>query len=342
MLRKIVIIIAALLTCSSLMAQNFRENVSKRGTTAAAFLEIGVGARALGMGGAFTAIANDPSTMFWNVAGIAKMQQNGVIFNHSEWIADTRFDYMAGVLQMGQYGALGVSVTTLGMNEMDVTTVDMPEGTGQTFTAGDYAISIGYAINLSEEFAIGFNPKYIHQYIWEMSATGFAIDVGVHYKTPFKNLQLGFALTNFGSKMQMTGDNARVLYDFDPNSTGNNDRITALLETSKWALPLNFTIGLAYQLVQTSQHSATISFDAQHPNNDYESVNIGAEYQFYNRLAVRAGYRNLFLDGNEETFTLGMGLNYPILGNIMLHFDFAYADFGLLENVQKYSIGIDF
>ena len=341
-MRNIITFIITLLISGALMGQNFRENVSKRGTTAASFLEVGVGGRALGMGSAFTAMADDPSAMYWNVAGIAKLKQSGVIFNHSDWIADTRFDYVAAVLQLGQYGALGVSVTALGMDEMNVTTVDQPEGTGQTFNAGDYAISIGYALSLSEEFSIGFNPKIIHQYIWEMTATGIAIDVGVHYKTPFKNLNLGFALTNFGSKMQMNGDNARVLYDYDVTSSGNNDRITAMLETSRWALPLNFKIGMTYQALNTPVHQAVISFDAQHPNNDYESVNVGAEYLFARRFALRAGYRSLFLDSSEESFSFGMGLNYPVLGNVLLRFDFAYADFGLLENVQKYSLGIDF
>lgn len=322
--------------------QNYRENVSKRGSTAASFLEIGVGARALAMGGAFTALADDPSTLYWNIAGIAKMDQGGLFFNHTEWIAETNFDYLGGVVQLGRYGALGISITALTMDEMDVTTVSDPEGTGQTFNAGDYAVSVGYALRLTDEFSIGFNPKVIHQYIWHMSATGIAIDVGVHYRTPFKNVSLGFAMTNFGSKMRIAGDNARVLHDFNLQSSGNNDRVTALLETEKWALPLNFKIGLLYDVLKTEQHRAVLALDAQHPNNDYESLNVGLEYVFNKRFALRGGYRSLFLEDSEESFTLGAGINYPILGNVMLHFDFAYADFGLLENVQKYSIGIDF
>lgn len=342
MYKSFVLFILTVITSAMFAQNNFRENVSKRGTTAASFLEIGVGARALGMGGAFTAMADDPSTMYWNVAGISKLNQSGIFFNHTEWIANTNFDYLSGVFQLGQYGAIGVSITALTTDDMDVTTVENPDGTGQTFGVGDYAISVGYALRLTDDFAIGFNPKIIHQFIWDMTATGLAIDVGVHYNTPFKNVTLGFALTNFGSKMQMNGDNARVLYDIDPNRTGNNDRVTALLETNSWALPLNFKIGLMYHALNSEQHQAYFAVDAQHPNNDYESVNAGFEYVFNKRFALRAGYQNLFLDESEESFTLGAGLNYPIVGNVMFRFDFAYADFGLLENVQKYSIGIDF
>ena len=346
MKHRILVIACAILFLLSLplwsQTSNYRENVSKRGSTVASFLEIGVGARALSMGSAFTAVSDDPSAIYWNIAGIAKMGKNGVFFNHTEWLADTRFEYLGGVFQLGRLGALGISLTALTMDDMEVTTVDMPEGTDQMFSAGDYAVSIGYAVKLTDRFAIGFNPKIIHQYIWAMSATGVAMDIGVHYDTPFKNIILGFSMTNFGQKMQMVGDNARVLYDPDILTSGDNDRIAALLETKKWALPLNFKIGLMYNAINTVEHKLIFALDAQHPNNDYESINLGMEYIFNKRFAIRGGYKSMFLEDSEESFTLGAGVNHAILGNIMMHFDFAYADFGLLEDVQKYSIAIDF
>lgn len=323
-------------------SQNFREHVSKRGTTAASFLEIGVGARALAMGEAFTAIADDPSAIYWNVGGLARLNRNGLIFNHSEWIADTRFDFVGGAFLLGRYGTVGVSLTSFSLGEMDVTTVDDPEGTGQTFGSGDYAISLAYAFSLTDRFSIGFNPKIIHQYIWEMAATGLAIDIGVHYVTPFKGITLGFAMTNFGTKMRMHGHNTEVLFDLDPNSSGNNERLPAWLETDNWALPLNFRIGLLYDVIKTNMHKAYLAIDAQHPNNDYESINIGFEYIFRDMFALRGGYNSMFLQDAETSFTLGAGFNYRIMGNVGFHFDFAYADFGLLENVQKFTLGIDF
>ncbi|GAB4338201.1 MAG: hypothetical protein Kow0037_22010 [Calditrichia bacterium] len=322
--------------------QNYREKVSKRGTTAASFLEIGVGSRALAMGGAFTALSDDPTALYWNVGGLAKLKRSGVIFNHTEWIADTRFDFLGTAFTLGRWGTIGLSITSLGMDEMEVTTVEEPEGTGQLFTASDIAVSLAYAFNLTDRFSIGLNPKVIRQSIWEMVATGFAIDLGVHYVTPFKGITLGFAMTNFGTKMRLDGHNTRILYDFVPGSSGNNDRVPAKLETDAWPLPLNFRIGFLYDVLTTPMHSLKLAVDAAHPNNNYESVNIGAEYVFQKRFALRAGYKSLFLEDSEESLTLGAGLHYPIMGNIMLNIDFAYADFGLLENIYKYSIGINF
>jgi hypothetical protein len=345
-MRKIILMsfLYILIGCQLLFAQsqNFRENVSKRGTTAANFLEIGVGARAIGMGGAFTALAADPSAMFWNVGGISKIGRTSLFFNHSEWIADTNFDFVAGIFPVNEIVTIGVSVTALNMADMEVTTVLEPEGTGQMFDAGDYSFGLAVALNLTERFSIGLTPKYIHQFIWDMEANGFAIDLGVHYITPFKGITIGFAMTNFGPKMQMDGQNNRVLYDYDPNSTGNNERVPAKLETSDWALPLNFRIGFLYHAIQTENHQAIIEVDAQHPNNNYESVNLGFEYILLRRYAIRAGYKSLFLSDSEESFTIGAGLNYPIFGNVMIHVDYAFADYGILNNVHKFSLGLDF
>jgi hypothetical protein len=321
--------------------QTFTQNVSKRGSTAAGFLEIGVGARAIGMGGAYTAVGADPSAIFWNVGGIGKATRPGFFFNHTQWLADTRFDYLGFVYPISGFGTIGVSLTSLSMNDMDVTTVEYPEGNGQKFGAGDYAFGLAYAINLTERFSIGLHPKVIYEYIWDMTAVGFAIDLGVHYVTPFKGITIGFAMTNFGPKINMSGENNRVLYDYDPNSTGNNDRVPALLESDYWSLPLNFTLGLQYQLINSEMHRVILALDAQHPNNNYEKVNLGLEYMLAGNYALRVGYKSLFLSDSEESLTLGAGIRYPILGNVVLYADYAYADFGILERVHKFSLGID-
>ncbi|MBM2841541.1 MAG: hypothetical protein HW412_2069, partial [Bacteroidetes bacterium] len=162
-------------------------NVSKTGTTAAAFLEIPVGARAIGMGGAFVGTANDVTSLYWNPAGVARLDHSEAIFSHSSWIADMNFDYAALSIPLENFGTLGLSFTSLTMPDMLVRTVERPEGTGERFTAGSFAVATHYARTLSDKFSIGFTAKYISEKIWDMQANGFAVDVGTLFTTNFLN-----------------------------------------------------------------------------------------------------------------------------------------------------------
>ncbi len=337
---KIVLII--FVTAAILPAQQFVSNVSKRGTTAAPFLSISQGTRASGMGSAFVAVADDPSAIFWNPAGIAKIKGVGVLFERTDWIADISYNFVAATYNLGNYGAIGVSFISSDMNEMNVTTIEEPDGTGETFKATDMAISIAYAINLTDNFAIGFNPKFIQQSLWRMSASAFAVDMGVQYITPFDGIVLAMSISNFGTKMKLDGNSALVLHDPDPNSTGNNDMIPAYLQTEEWELPLNFRVGLSYQPIKTDMHTVTIAFDAAHPSDNYESVNIGGEYAFNNMFFIRGGYKSLFLEDSEESYTFGAGIQQLLIGNLGLKIDYSYGDFGRLNNVQKFSVIVSF
>jgi len=318
------------------------DNVSKRGTTAAQFLKVSQGARGTGMGSAFVAVSDDASSMFWNVAGIARQEGNSAIFDHTQWIADLNYNFIAGSINLGDYGTVGVSFIGSNYGEMNVTTVDEPDGTGSVFSVSDVAFSLGWAINLTQEFSIGFNPKVIQQTIWNTSGTAFAIDMGILYDTPFDGLTIGMSITNLGTKLQLTGTSNVILYDQDDATTGNNDRIPGEYSTGSWSLPLNYVLGFSYKVLNTEMHKFVVDVDAKHPNDNYESLNVGGEYVFNDVIALRGGYKTLFLDNSQESFALGAGFKQKLLGNVALHIDYAYQDFGILTSIHKVSVGIDF
>jgi predicted porin len=166
--------------------------------------------------------------------------------------------------------------------------------------------------------------------------------MGILYRTPFEGFTLGMAIQNFGPKMKMDGQTMLVLYDANLESTGNNGRIPATLETDEWALPLYFRVGVAWTPVLGDMHKLNVEVDAVVPSDNYQSVNLGAEYVFNDIFAVRAGYKSLFLDESEESFTLGAGVQHRFIGNLGIRVDYAYQDFGRLANVQKISVGMTF
>jgi len=320
------------------------QRVSKTGTTAASFLEIGVGANAGAMGGAFVSIANNASALYWNVSGIANISQNEALVIHTNWIAQTSFDYAALVLPLGDFGNLGFSFTSLSMEDMKVRTVDQPEGTGEYFSAGDLAVGISYARNLTDRFSIGFSAKFIQQKIWHMSATGFAFDAGTLFRTDlFGGIVIGASISNFGTPMQLAGRDNRQYISVDNTQLGSNDRIPSDIEMDSWDLPLIFQIGISTKAINTKDYKLTVALDAIHPNNDFESMNVGTEFSFKDFLFIRGGYQSLFLKDSEGGLTLGIGVNTKMLfSNTIISFDYAYRDFGRLEAVHTFSVDLKF
>ncbi len=334
------VIVAAMILCAALAGE--AQQVTKVGTTAAKFLSIPVGARATGMGGAFVAIANDPSAMYWNPAGIARLTQSEALFSHSAWIADISFNYAGVVMPVSEFGTFGVNFTSLSMSDMERTTEDQPDGTGEFFSAGSFAVGISFAKNLTDWFSIGTNVKYVNEHIWNTNATAIAFDVGTLFTTPFPGVTLGAGMTNIGQKMRMQGDDLIVQKDISPNN-GNNPNVTALLQTDNFDLPLTLRLGIAYEPIVSENQHLTLAVDAMHPNDNTENMNVGFEYTgIQNILAIRGGYNAIGQRDGESSYTIGGGLRYAIEGGTTVKFDYAFENFGRLENVHKFSVGIAF
>jgi len=335
MKRSIVLILGILLILHGAV---FGE-VTKVGTTAANFLNIEAGARAIGMGGAYVAIAEGPISMYWNPAGIARSEKTGAIFNHSKWLVDIDYNFAGLSLPLGRFGTIGANAVFLTMDDMQITTIEQPDGIENGFfSAGSYALGLCYAINLTDRFSIGLNAKYLDEHIWNSKATGIAFDIGTLFTTQFNGLKIGMSISNYGTKMQMEGKDMLVQHDINEQHHGNNPNINAYLSTDKFDLPLMFRVGLAMDVLKGYGNSNLIlAIDALHPNNNAESVNLGCEYVFYKLFCLRAGYNTLFLPDDESGLSLGAGLMYEV-GTFELGIDYAYRDFGMLKDIQMFSL----
>jgi|Deesub1362B_J571_1020462.scaffolds.fasta_scaffold00814_4 hypothetical protein len=315
--------------------------IVKSGTSAVQFLKIGVGSRAVAMGEAFVATADDISAIYWNPAGLASLEKNNVMFFHANWIADISYDFGAFAVPMGKWGTFGGFFTTLGVPEDLVRTVHDPEGTGERFTATDIAIGVTYARQITDRFSFGISGKYIKERIWNMTASSVAMDVGILYISQFHNLRIGMAMSNFGTKMRMYGRNALLFVDIDPTIDGNNEAIRAHLDMEQWDIPLRFQVGIAFDPIQKNGMKLTVGVDAIHPIDNREFVNTGMEFSLMNTFFLRAGFRNIGIYKREGGFCAGGGLRMKMSG-ALLDLSYAYADYGRLSSVHRYTISIAF
>ncbi len=319
-----------------------RETITNRGTTAAQFLKLGVGARPIAMGGAFVAQASDLSALYWNPAGLTNLTGASVQFAHTQYLADINYNFAAFGTNMGGAGVLAAAILYLDSGDMMVRTTRDPEGTGERFKVHNLALQVSYARALTDRFSIGGNFKFIQERIWHSSASSVAIDIGTLFTTPYERLRLGASFSNFGPKMQMNGRDIIFSEDPTPNQDGVVEIVNSEYLLDRHALPLLFRIGLSWDAVQTSDHRIVLSTDAAHPNDNYEYMNLGAEYDFRGLIFLRGGYRNLFETDGEQGPTFGGGLDLRIDNAMRARFDYAFASFGRLDNTHWFTVDLSF
>ena len=318
----------------------FVQNVSNKGTVAAAFLEIGIGARAEAMGGAYTAQAGSAEMIYWNPAGLAFLEGTTVSLSHTQWLADTRFDFVTVAAPLPFFDAVAAaSVTSLAVPEQPVRTVSAPEGTGEFYDAQDYAVSVSVSARLIPSFSVGLSGKYIRQRIWTESGSQYAIDAGVYYETPLKGLVIGSSISNFGPDMRMAGRHLTEILDPDPINRGI-ENVPVAYVTDGFSLPQIFRFGLSYKLQLPANNQVELGVDLKHPTGSTESVNVGIEFGFLQLLFLRAGYQDLYEKDAANSFTLGGGLQYVLRDRSRFAFDYAYSHWGILQRVHRISLGI--
>jgi len=319
------------------------QEISKAGTAAATFLKIPVDARAVAMGGSFVSVADGPSSLFWNPGGLPRMKSMGLTFYHMPWLGGINFNFLGVTIPMEQFGSIGLSVTSMATDEMDITTEQNQMGTGESFDAASVSIGLTYARSLTDRFTIGATFKYINERIYNSTATGIALDIGTIYDTPLEGLRLGFSISNFGTKMRMTGEDLNHRIDIAPFQNGNNQSIVAQLKTEEFDLPLIMRVGLSFDVLQNETNKVVVSLDGINPSDNFQSVNAGAEWAFFNEMVfLRGGFNELFLVDRERGLTLGAGLKYSLSSDLGLQMDYAFQDFVHLPDVNSFTLNVLF
>ena len=185
------------------------EIFEKVGTFDGQFLKIGIGARAAAMGGAFVAVADDASALYWNAAGIARVEsdRSQLQFNHLIWPADIKYTQLGYVFHTKRIpGAFGISLRSLYMDPMIETTAYQPDprvGTGRTFDAGYMAAGLTYARSFTDKFSAGVTATFVHEGLADLSQNTYAFDLGTLYDVGTMGMRIGMAIANIYASLQL-------------------------------------------------------------------------------------------------------------------------------------------
>ena len=275
------------------------------GTTGAAFLKLPVSARAGGMGDALVAAPLGGEAIFWNVGSLGF--QEGLNFSamHQIWFADINTQYIGLSYNLEDIGTLGLGVVNLGMDDMDETTIDLPDGTGETFTAGNMSIALAFGKKVADAVSIGAGLKYISEKIDDETANAWTADLGVRALFLDDALSVGFSAQNVFGKIGY--------YEKD-------------------ALPLIIRAGFAYSVIKSFMALGELDY---HLDSGIK-YSVGGEYTVADIIKVRFGYK-----GNDDLagLTAGIGVQYQ-----MVNVDFSYglSKEDALKDIMKFSVGLHF
>ena len=316
----------------------FAEIFPKVGTAGLQFLKLGVDARAIGMGEAYTAVADDISSVYWNPAGLSLSRENQLMFSHTNWFANINHEFFAASRNT-DFGAVALSVSFLHMDQMDITTEELFGPTGETFSPYNLALGLTYSNQFTDRFSFGMTGKFLRESLgWESQHTvnGVAVDLGTTYNTGWRNLIIGMALTNFGPDLEYTIDNdGDGLFDEDPFDLIDNDGdglIDEDREEFPFKLPMNFSLALAVDLYRSGNNALISSIQLDNCVDRKETWNIGAEYKIAT-FAIRSGYQ---FNYDEAGLSLGLGWRVPVRFAI-IDLDYAYTSMGDLEETSLLS-----
>ncbi len=336
------IIILTFLTFSIYTAQT--DVNSKVGTTSGNILLMEVGSRAIGMGSAFVGIADDASAMFWNPAGTSLIKEPSLQYQFSQRYAEVQHHFFGFTFPITDDDIFGIMVQYLTVGEMEVTTIESPEGTGEMFDANNIVITTNYSKQLTKRVHVGISGKYIYERIWLETATNFAFDLGTIYNVDEMGLRIGMNILNLGTEMGISEGPHLSFYKDKPDDFPGSPSPESQLSMEKYPLPTSFSLGVSSVILgrksiwlQSAENELLISASLIDSFDNPFRINIGAEYSWNDIISFRSGYRFFY---DTQGFSAGVGLNFNQFTNNNIQVDYVWVDYGDLGSVSV--MGLEF
>lgn len=322
--------------------------LDRLGTAGAQELRIPVGAASIATGGSTVALGNGLQNLYWNPASLAGVDNSEAMVSYSSWLADTKVNYGAVAMGLGTQGQIGLSIKVLNIGDIIETTEDAPEGTGRTLTPNFSVIGLTYARRMTDRVQLGFTGSYVSERIADLSATGFALDLGVQYDTGWRGLRFGFAMKNVGPDMRFTGADLEeriIVPGDDPTAQPHVVR----LQSSAFEIPSFLQLGVSYDIPMSGDKNAVLYGAFQGNNFNTDEYRLGAEVPIGSFLALRGGFVGQVPIKEENrqvnylySYSYGAGFNFK-LGDRPLSLDWAGTHVGeFFDDNQQVSLHIAF
>lgn len=263
---------------------------AKNASTGLTFLKLGVGARAIGMGEAYSAVSDDASGIFYNPAGLSFARSNEVTLMHKNWAFGTTTEFVGSTLRLNEL-TLGFGINSTNVDGIEIR--EQPGPSQGTFGLHDLAISSSGSLRLDSSLSIGATAKFLYEKIYVDESSGAAFDLGLRYQY-VPALSFALAVSNVGFMSKLVND------------------ATKLPSGMRGGASLSETLG--------DDLACTLAGDALKVFDDEGlRLHFGGEIVYDALLALRLGYQFGY---EAKGISAGVGVRYGLL-----RFDYAYVPF---------------
>ncbi|RKZ16967.1 hypothetical protein DRQ53_04960 [bacterium] len=289
----------------------------KVGTYGAQFLKLGPTARATGMGSAYTAVADNVESVYWNPAGIVSVRGNQVLVSQTEWTADINLSFFAMVFNPRSIdGTFAISARALWMDSQLVRTATEPDGNGQLFDSGSQTVGLTYSRFFTDKFSAGATLHYLHSSLADFDVNTAVADIGILYRIGIRGMKIGMSIQSLG---------AEVTYDERPAR-----------------MPTMFKVGFAMDAVRVGRQRLIAATEFEHPVDNTERANFGAEYNMgfdSGAFFLRGGYS---LEYDTQGLSAGAGFRVNTGNSSAVDLDYSWVDMAALGFVHRVGLMIGF
>jgi hypothetical protein len=312
----------------------------KIGTAGAQLLQLNTTPVNMALGGTNYASVTGINSIYTNPAGLARMETSmEVHVSTVSWLADTDINQLLYAFKVGEYTTLGLSFRSLNVGDIDVTTTESSNGTGETLNPSNTQIGLTYSQKFTDRISFGATISYYSEDYGLVQASAVAADLGIQYRTE-TGLDFGIALKNVGTDIAFDG-NAKSL-------NNGSDRTPYYLSYENSFLPTEFKISVNYVNSFSAESNLTILSDFTNFNQGVNSFAGGVEYAYNNMFYARASYR-LYQEDDVSAFdglNFGLGVNFSMDeatgSNVMFNYSYQGVDESAFDAVNSLGVTLTF
>ncbi len=284
---------------SSLYSQN-----DGAGNTGLSFLKLGVGARSIAMGDAFSSISNDATSVIYNPARLNFGLNNNITIMHNQSVQDLATDFVGAKFILNKF-AFGVGLLRTTISDIEIRNI--PGEPLDKFDAQNLSLGVSIGYKLTDNLSVGLSSKFLYEKIYVDEASGFGIDFGTSYTKD--NLNFGFVVANLGSLNELRNVSTKLpsLVRFGSGYSFNKDDFSFLISLD------------GFKVLDGGQFH----------------IHSGGEIGYKDFAFLRAGYQSNY---ENKGLTTGAGFKYK-----SINLDYAFVPYSNeFGSSNTFSLGISF